>query len=210
MEEIKIACRKCKEEKSESEMKREPRGKFGFQKICRNCENDRHKKYRESQKETEEWKEKERQRHKKYNQEHKEEIKERQKVFREVHKNEFFACELCQLLIKNKIVHEKSEDHLNNSNNGWKDDKEKKNAEHFQPRIMELKKMFKVWQNDLKKEKELKDIEEEHTKAENEYKEQQRERKRERDRQYYLARKEKKKLSAAEKMEGGVEEGLVF
>ena len=38
MEEIKIACRKCKEEKSESEMKRDPRGKFGFQKICRNCE----------------------------------------------------------------------------------------------------------------------------------------------------------------------------
>jgi len=37
----------------------------------------------------------------------------------------------------------KSEYHSKNSNNGWKDDKEK-NAGHFQPRIMELKKMFKV------------------------------------------------------------------
>ena len=123
MEEIKIACRKCKEEKSESEMKRDPRGKFGFQKICKNCENDRHKKYRESQKDTEEWKEKE-------------------KAFREVYKNDFFACETCQILIKNKIVHEKSEYHQKNSNNGWTDDKEKRNAEHFQPRIMELKMMF--------------------------------------------------------------------
>ena len=91
----------------------------------------------------------------------------------------------------------------NNLNNGWKDDKEKKNAEHFQPRITELKKMFLIWQNDLKKEKELKDIEEEHAKTEREYKEQQKEKKRERDRQYYLARREKKKLSWAEKMEGG-------
>ena len=87
----------------------------------------------------------------------------------------------------------------NNLNNGWKDDKEKKNAEHFQPRIIELKKMFLVWQNDLKKEKELKDIEEEHAKAEKEYKEQQKEKKRERDRQYYLARKEKGLEEGAEK-----------
>ena len=65
---------------------------------------------------------------------------------------------------------------------------------------MELKKMFLVWQNDLKKEKELKDIEEEHKKAESEFKEQQKEKKRERDRQYYLARKEKK---GVERMEGG-------
>jgi len=61
----------------------------------------------------------------------------------------------------------------------------------------------------LKKEKELEDIEEEHTKAENEYKEEKKEKKRERDRQYYLARK--KKVSWAEKMEGGgVEESSVF
>ena len=59
-------------------------------------------------------------------------------------------------------------------------------------RKWQCKILFGVWQNDLKNEKELKDIEEEHIKAENEYKEQQ---KRERDRRYYLARKEKRKLS---------------
>ena len=53
----------------------------------------------------------------------------------------------------------------------------------------------------MKKEKELKDIEEEHIKAEKEYKEQQKEKKREGDRQYYLARKEEKRFSLAEKME---------
>ena len=81
MEEIKIKCRKCKEEKSVREMKNDSRYKLGFQKLCKNCENERHKNYRESQKEKEEWKEKEKQRHQKYNEEHKEEIKERQKKF---------------------------------------------------------------------------------------------------------------------------------
>ena len=97
--------------------------------------------------------------------------------------------------MKNHLVHEKSEYHQNNLNNGWKDEKEKKMAEHFQPKLLECKKLFTVWQRDLENEKELNDIEEEHTKADREYKEQQRERKRERDRQYYLAKKEKKKFS---------------
>ena len=77
-------------------MKNDSRYKLGFQKLCKNCENQRHNQSREAQKENEEWKEKERQRHKKYNEEHKEEIKEKQKKFREEHKNEFFACEVCQ------------------------------------------------------------------------------------------------------------------
>jgi len=70
--------------------------------------------------------------------------------------------------------------------------------------------MVKVWQNDLKKEKELKDIEEEHIKAEKEYKEQQKERERERDRRYYLARKERFSAENLRKMEGVEEEKLVF
>jgi len=37
-------------------------------------------------------------------------------------------------------------------------------AGHFQPKLLECKKLFAVWQNDLKNEKELKDIEEEHAK----------------------------------------------
>ena len=57
--------------------------------------------------------------------------------------------------------------------------KRKKMAEHFQPKLFEWKKLFAVWQNDLKNEKVLKDIEEEHAKAENEYKEQQKEKKEE-------------------------------
>jgi len=41
-------------------------------------------------------------------------------------------------------------------------------------------------------------LDEEHTNAENEYKEQQKEKKRERDRQYYLARKEGRRRSFLE------------
>jgi len=114
------------------------------------------KKYREDKKEKEEWKEKEKQRHKKYSQEHKEEIKERQKKFRDGHKNDFFACEIYQILIKNHLVHEKSEYHQKNLNNGWKDEKEKKIAEDFQPKLLGCKKLSAVWQNDLKNEKESK------------------------------------------------------
>ena len=111
--------------------------------------------------------------------------------------------------MKNHLVHEKSEYHQKNTNNGWKDEKEKKMAEHFQPKLLGCKKLFAVWQNDLENEKVLKDIEEDHAKAEREYKEQQKEKKRERDRQYYLARKEKK-VSLAQKMEGGSEESMEF
>ena len=175
MEEIKIVCRKCKEEKSANEMKRDPGSKLGFQKICKICENQRNKKYRELQKEKEEWQEKERQRHKKYSEEHKEEIKERQKKIRDGHKEEYYACESCQMLVKNINVHNKTEYHNKNSNNGWKDDKEKKNCEHFQPRIIELKKMFENWKKDLEIEKE---------KREQEKKDQQKARKREYDRRY--------------------------
>ena len=182
MEEVKIVCRKCKEEKSVAEMKRDPRNKMGFSKVCRICENERHKKYREAQKDKEEWQEKERQRHKKYNDEHREEIKEKQKKIRDEHKNEFFACESCQMLVKNVNVHNQTEYHKKNMNNGWKDDKEKKNFEHFQPRIIELKKMFVDWKNDLEIEKE---------KLEKEKREQKLARNREKSRLYYLAKKEK-------------------
>jgi len=169
MEEVKIVCRKCKEEKSVAEMKRDPRNKMGFSKVCRICENERHKKYREAQKDKEEWQEKERQRQK-------------QKKIRDEHKNEFFACESCQMLVKNVNVHNQTEYHKKNMNNGWKDDKEKKNFEHFQPRIIELKKMFVDWKNDLEIEKE---------KLEKEKREQKLARNREKSRLYYLAKKEK-------------------
>ena len=53
-------------------------------------------------------------------------IKERQKKFRDEHKEEYYACEICEVLIKNHLVHEKSEYHRKNLNNGWKDEKEKK------------------------------------------------------------------------------------
>ena len=52
-EEIKIAFRKCKEEKSVAEMKSDPCYKLGVQEVCKNCEKDRHKKYREAKKERE-------------------------------------------------------------------------------------------------------------------------------------------------------------
>ena len=155
-------CRKCKEEKSVAEMKRDPRNKMGFSKVCRICENERHKKYREAQKDKEEWQEKERQRHKKYNDEHREEIKEKQKKIRDEHKNEFFACESCQMLVKNVNVHNQTEYHKKN--------------------IIELKKMFVDWKNDLEIEKE---------KLEKEKREQKLARNREKSRLYYLAKKEK-------------------
>ena len=71
---------------------------------------------------------------------------------------------------------------------GWKDDKEKKNFEHFQPRIIELKKMFVDRKNDLEIEKE---------KLEKEKKEQKLARKREKSRLYYLAKKEKTQKDGA-------------
>ena len=40
-EEIKIAFRKCKEEKSVAEMKSDPCYKLGVQEVCKNCEKDR-------------------------------------------------------------------------------------------------------------------------------------------------------------------------
>ena len=43
MEEIKIVCRVCKVEKAVSEMKKDPRGKYGVQKVCKDCENLRKK-----------------------------------------------------------------------------------------------------------------------------------------------------------------------
>ena len=177
MEEIKIKCNKCQIEKGVGEMKKDPRYKFGVKKICIICENERHKKYREAQKDKEEWQEKERQRHKKYHEEHREQINEKQKKVREEPKNGFFTCESCQMLVKNINVHIQTECHHKNINNGWKDDKEKKNFEHFQPRIVELKKMFVDWKNGLEIDKEKM--------------EQKKARKREKSRLYYLAKKEK-------------------
>jgi len=148
MEEVKIVCRKCKEEKSVAEMKKDPTCKLGVTKICRLW----HKKYREAQKENPEWIKKEKERHKRYNEEHREEMKQKQKKIREENKNEFFACESCQMLVKNINAHNQTEYHSKNLNNEWKDAKE--NFEHFQPRIVELKKMFAEWKKDLEKEKE--------------------------------------------------------
>jgi len=81
-------------------------------------------------------------------------MKQKQKKIREENKNEFFACESCQMLVKNINAHNQTEYHSKNLNNEWKDAKEKKNFEHFQPRIVELKKMFAEWKKDLEKEKE--------------------------------------------------------
>jgi len=86
--------------------------------------------------------------------EHKEEMKEKQKKIREEHKNEYFACESCQMLVKNINVHNKTEYHNKNVNNGWKDDKEKKDFEHWQPIIIGLKKKSVDWKKDLENEKE--------------------------------------------------------
>jgi len=49
------------------------------------------------------------------------------------------------MFVKNYSIHEKSEYHDKNLNNGWKDDKEKYYFEFHQTRIKELKKMFVDW-----------------------------------------------------------------
>jgi hypothetical protein len=64
------------------------------------------------------------------------------------HKNEFFACEICKILIKNHLVHEKSEYHQKNLNNGWKDEKDKKKkerkmAEHFPTKIIRMEEIIR-------------------------------------------------------------------
>ena len=69
MEGVKIVCRKCNEERSAAEMRKEPTCKNGFSRICKNCDHQRNKEYREAQKENPEWIEKEKERHKKYNEE---------------------------------------------------------------------------------------------------------------------------------------------
>jgi len=68
---------------------------------------------------------KESERKKKYREEHKDEINEKSRMKRKEKENEYFACEICQMLVKNFKIHEKSEYHDKNLNNGWKDDKEK-------------------------------------------------------------------------------------
>jgi len=79
------------------------------------------------------------------------------------------------MFVKNYSIHEKSEYHDKNLNNGWKDDKEKYHFEFHQTRIKELKKMFVDWKKDLEKVKE---------KMAQEKKEQKKARKREYDRRY--------------------------
>ena len=105
-------------------------------------------------------------------------------------------------------VHEKSEYHQKNLSNGWKDEKEKKMTEHFQPKLLECKKLFTVRQNDL--EKELKDIEEEHAKAEREYEEQQKEKKRERTDNITLQGRRRRSFLGVRKWKEEGEEKFVF
>lgn len=143
MEEIKVVCNKCKEEKSISEMRRDPRYKFGVQKFCKLCDNQKNKERREKKKDDEEWQEKERQRKKRYAKEHLEKAREQSKRFREEHKNEYFACEICLMLVRNQKLHEKSQYHQKNETNGRKDDREKKAQEELSHFLLNVKDFIK-------------------------------------------------------------------
>ena len=61
--------------------------------------------------------------------EHKEEMKE--------NKNEYFACESCQMLVKNINVHNKTEYHNKNVNNGWKDDRRRRTLSTGSPSLLD-------------------------------------------------------------------------
>jgi len=111
MEEIKIVCRKCKAEKGVSEMKKDPRCKNGVQRVCHDCENIKKNNRYATKKNDEEWIAKEKDRHKKYRDDHKDEINEKKRNERKEKENEFFACEVCKILVKNFKIHEKSEYH---------------------------------------------------------------------------------------------------
>jgi len=148
MEEIKIVCRVCKVEKAVSEMKKDPRGIYGIQKVCHDCENIKKKNRYATKINDEEWATKEKERKKKYRDEHKDEINEKRREVRKEKENDFFACEFCKMLVKDFKIHEKSEYHKKNMNNDWEDEREKRWCEHHQPRIKELKKMYEDWQKD--------------------------------------------------------------
>jgi len=122
---MKIVCRVCNVEKVVSEMKKDPRGKYGVQKVCRDCENQRKKNNYATKMNDEEWMNKEKERKKKYRDEHKDEINEKKRKVRQEKENEFFACNVCKILVKDYKIHEKSEYHKKNMNNGWEDDKGK-------------------------------------------------------------------------------------
>ena len=110
---------------------------------------------REKKKDDEEWQEKERQRKKKYAKEHPEKTREQSKRFRGEHKNEYIACEVCQMLVRNQKLHEKSQYHHKNMTNGWKDDREKKAQEELSQLLVECKRFYQEWKNDLAKERDL-------------------------------------------------------
>ena len=78
MEEIKVVCKKCNLEKAVSEMKKDSRGKYGVQKVCRDCEKLRKKNNYATKINDEEWMNKEKERKKKYRDENKDEINERE------------------------------------------------------------------------------------------------------------------------------------
>jgi len=198
MEEIRIVCKKCKVEKNVSEMKKDPRCKNGVQKVCRECENIKKKNRYSTKINDEEWVIKEKERKNKYRDEHKDEINEKKRKARKEKENDFFACEICQMLVKNYSIHEKSEYHNKNQNNGWKEDKEKYYFEFHQTRIKELKKMFVDWKKDLEIEKE---------KMAQEKLEQKKARKREYDRRYREMKLLKKWEMELENEERGEKEG---
>jgi len=154
MEEIKIVCRECKAEKGVNDMKKDPRCKNGVEKVCHDCENLKNKNRYAKKLNDEEWRNKERERAKKYREEHKDEMNKRKREERKEKENEYFACGICRMLVKNLKIHEKSEYHDKNKNNSWKEPKEKYYFEIHQMRIKELKKMYEVWQKDLEIEKE--------------------------------------------------------
>ena len=167
------------------------RCKNGVQQVCRDCENIKKKNRYATKINDEEWLTKEKEQKKKYRDEHKDEINEKKRKVRKEKENEFFACEICKMFVKNYNIHEKSEYHSKNQTNSWKD-KEKYYFEIHQPRIKELKKMYEDWKKDLEIEKEKM--------------EEKKARKREYDRRYREMKLMKKLETGLEKEEGEVEE----
>ena len=54
-----------------------------------------------------------------------------------------------------KKLHEKSQYHHKNMTNGWKDDREKKAQEELSQLLVECKRFYQEWKNDLAKERDL-------------------------------------------------------
>jgi len=59
-----------------------------------------------------------RERKKQYREEQKDEINEKKRKVRKEKEKEFYSCEICKMLVRNYNIHEKSEYHNKNLNNG--------------------------------------------------------------------------------------------